>query len=93
MKYLLAATAVVTLFAAGPAFAAENNTLNPDSTKKTDPSVSSKNTNSDGSSVSSGANGTSTGASGSGAAGDSSTGPHNPQDPTASVKPDDSSSK
>jgi hypothetical protein len=93
MKSLLAATAAIALFVGSPVFAAENNTLNPDSTKKTDPSVSSKNTNSDGSSVSSGANGTSIGASGSGAAGDSSSGPHNPQDPTASVKPDDSSSK
>lgn len=64
MKFLLTTISAVALVATASAFAADDNGMHPDSTKKPNPSVSSKNTNSDGSSVSSGANGTSTGASG-----------------------------
>ena len=63
MKPFLVAAALA-FFVATPVIAADDNGMHPESSKKPNPSVSSKNTNSDGSSVSSGANGTSTGTSG-----------------------------
>ena len=65
MKSLFCAIAAAATIAAVPAFAADDNGMQPESSKQTNPSVSSKNTNSDGSSLRSGNNGTSTGASGS----------------------------
>lgn len=77
MKSLIAALSAVTLVAALPAFAADNNAgkdsgMNPQSTQKPIPGAAGKSTNSDGSSVSSGPNGSSTGPGG----GQSSSGPN-----------------